>query len=453
MNRLMELMGIDKAIATVLLGRLWGILSGIITIIIVAKFLTPVEQGFYYSFSSILAFQMLFELGMGMVITQFASHEMAFLNWSPNGILDGDIQAKSRLYSLLMMVMKWYGFISILFLLCVLPFGWIFFTLNSHDINVSWQLAWGWLVLSASLNILLVPLFAILEGCGRVAEVAKLRMAQNIFGSCVAWLVFTIGGGLLAMSAMNTAMFIITLSYLLQNYTNFFRDIFNGDIQTSKICWKSEIWPFQWKVAITWISGFFIVQTFVPILFAYRGALEAGQMGMSLSISAALASIGTAWMSAKAPKFGNLIVLKRYQELDTLFSRTLIQSALVVVTGGIALLLGHWLIIGLGSRMVDRILPALPFGLLIATVIVNHIIFAEATYMRSHKVEPFMWLTIVVGLLVALITLVVGKSHGATGMMLGYFLVTLIVGLGWGTWIFLTNRLVWHGAKNEVLIE
>jgi hypothetical protein len=64
-----------------------------------------------------------------------------------------------------------------------------------------------------------------------------------------------------------------------------------------------------------------------------------------------------------------------------------------------------------------------------------------------------MWLTIVVGLLVALITLVVGKSHGATGMMLGYFLVTLIVGLGWGTWIFLTNRLVWHGAKNEVLIE
>ena len=51
------------------------------------------------------------------------------------------------------------------------------------------------------------------------------------------------------------------------------------------------------------------------------------------------------------------------------------------------------------------------------------------------------------------ITLLVGKQYGSTGMMAGYFVITLVGGLGWGSWIFQTKRLEWHEMKYKGRIE
>lgn len=37
-----------------------------------------------------------------------------------------------------------------------------------------------------------------------------------------------------------------------------------GDFRVS---WKTEIWPLQWRIALSWLSGYFIFQLFTPILF------------------------------------------------------------------------------------------------------------------------------------------------------------------------------------------
>ncbi len=447
MKKLLNALGVDRAIAYTLLGRGWGVLSGLITLWFISRYLAPAEQGFYYTFASVLALQVVFELGMSYVVMQFASHEMANLTWTAGGILEGDEKAKSRMRSLLALVVKWYSAISLLIVLGILPAGWIFFTMNNHGTNVIWQLAWIWLVLAAALNIFITPIFAIFEGCGRVAEVARMRMTQGIMGSIAAWLMFAVGGGLLAMPVMNTVMVIVALFWLWYRYRMFFKELLSAHLPASHIGWKTEIWPFQWKVALSWLSGYFIFQLFVPVLFAYRGPLEAGQMGMSLSIAMALSSVAMAWVNTKAPLFGNLVALKRFQELDVLFFRVLRQSALVIMLGGVVLLIGDWLLVNMGSAIHERILPILPFALLICTVVINHIVFAEAAYLRSHKEEPFMWLSIAVGLLIAVITLLVGKQYGATGMMMGYFIVSL-VSLGCGTWIFRLKKSEWH--ENQV---
>lgn len=39
------------------------------------SFLTGVEQGFYYTFGSILALQVFFELGLTGIMTQYVAHE------------------------------------------------------------------------------------------------------------------------------------------------------------------------------------------------------------------------------------------------------------------------------------------------------------------------------------------------------------------------------------------
>jgi hypothetical protein len=55
--------GIDRAIAYSILARVWSSSAGIVTVLLIARFLTPAEQGYYYTFSSLVALQIVFELG------------------------------------------------------------------------------------------------------------------------------------------------------------------------------------------------------------------------------------------------------------------------------------------------------------------------------------------------------------------------------------------------------
>jgi len=51
--------------------------------VVIARFLTPSEQGYYYTFNSLVALQIVFELGFSFVILQLAAHERAQLSFLP----------------------------------------------------------------------------------------------------------------------------------------------------------------------------------------------------------------------------------------------------------------------------------------------------------------------------------------------------------------------------------
>lgn len=445
MKNILSFLGIDRAVAYTLLGRGWSSLAGLITLWFIAKSLTLSEQGFYYTFSSIIALQIIFELGMSYVVMQFASHEMVKLRWTKQGILDGDDYAKGRIRSLLSLVLKWYSVVALLIVFVVFPAGWIFFSKNDHGGDVSWRFPWLFLNFMAALNIIILPVLAILEGCGRIADVARMRMLQGITGSIFAWITLSAGGGLFSMPVLNAMSVLVALIWFWKGYYNFFKDLKTSHLN-SEVSWKKEIWPFQWKIALSWLSGYFILQLFVPLLFSYHGAKEAGQMGMSMSIVGAISSISIAWINTKAPVFGNLIALKSYRELDILFSKILKQSLVVVALGGLTAIGLKCGLTYTGSNFSERLLPIFPFTILVLITIINHLVFAEAIYLRSHKKEPFMWMSLAIGSGVCLSAVYFGREYAATGMMLGYFTVS-IVGLIWGTMIFYKKKSEWHMAE------
>ena len=70
--------------------RLWQALSGVLTIVLVAHFLTPELQGWYYSFISIAALYTLFDLGLSLVIIQITAHLFVGLNWGHKGRPEGN---------------------------------------------------------------------------------------------------------------------------------------------------------------------------------------------------------------------------------------------------------------------------------------------------------------------------------------------------------------------------
>ena len=103
-----EKLGVSKAIAYTFLARAIQGAGGILSIFFITRFLTSEEQGYYYTFGSILSIQIFIELGLGGIITQFVAHEYAHLQVSDNCKLYGDDSHLSRLSSLVRFFAKWY---------------------------------------------------------------------------------------------------------------------------------------------------------------------------------------------------------------------------------------------------------------------------------------------------------------------------------------------------------
>jgi hypothetical protein len=443
-SRLKYSIGLDRAIAFTILARGWGSLAGVVTVLLIARFLTSVEQGYYYTFSSLVALQIVFELGFSFVILQLAAHERAHLQIQTDGTIAGDLVAHSRLASVLQKAVRWYTTGAVLMAAVLLPVGFYFF--QSHrqpGIPVSWQLPWVAVVLAATLTFQMDPLFAFLEGCGRIPQVACMRFTQAFAGSLMAWAALATNHGLFAPAMIIGGQAIAGACFLFSQRT-LLMPLLRYNTTGHIVSWRREIWPFQWRIAISWLCGYFIFQLFNPVLFAYRGATEAGQMGMSLTIASALSTVAIAWMSTKASPFGTLVARHEFRTLDILFFRTLWQSALLLVVGVVVLLLGLAVVTQRFPHLAVRVLPLSIFAVLLATVFCNHLVFSEALYLRAHKREPFLPQSIAVGILTACSTLLLGKLWGAQGVTLGYFCTSGVFGLAFGTYIFITKRKQWH---------
>jgi hypothetical protein len=109
--------GIDKAVAYSVSSKIWQIIVGLVNVVLITKYITSAEQGYLYTFQSLLGFQILFDLSLSAVLVQFAGHEMAKLKWVIGGTVQGESLAKSRLASIIRISFKWYTIAAGLMLL------------------------------------------------------------------------------------------------------------------------------------------------------------------------------------------------------------------------------------------------------------------------------------------------------------------------------------------------
>ena len=440
--------GMDKSIAYTSTARIIQAAGGVITALFIARFLTGVEQGFYYTFGSILAIQTFFELGMNGIITQYVAHEASHLTWQ--GIrLEGESKYRSRLSSLLHFCFKWYGCFAVVLFLVLMIVGFVFFNRYDHTGGtVSWRIPWLILCITTSANLMIAPLFAYLEGLGKVKEVAKYRFYQISLGLFIVWACLGSGAKLLT-AAINSLTWVVVavLAFTLSSFGSILREIYRIKV-VEKVSYAKEIFPFQWKIALSWISGYFIFQLFNPVLFATDGAVVAGQMGMTLAALTGIQALSYSWTSTKVPTYSGMIEMKRYGELDTLFRRTLRQA---IGINAFCLLIFFLVIFSIrqfhitifGLYLGDRFLTTLPLLMMMIPEFANQFITAWATYLRCHKREPFLINSIVTGLLCCLSTVGLGHFFGVNGITIGYCIITLAI-TPWAYYIYTSKKKLWH---------
>lgn len=449
-NFVTQKLGIDKAIFYTLLGRGLQISTAALTVVFIIRFLSPVEQGYYYTFGSIVAIQVFFELGLTGIITQFVAHEASHLQIDAESI-KGDEYYKSRLASLLKICAKWYSMISIGMLVVLVTVGFIFFNKygeNHH--NTDWVGGWITLAIGTVLNFLVTPIVSFIEGLGKVREIAKFRMIQQIVQPFVLW------GGLwlgfkLYVPGLDALFRVLIMSVLIyySPISKILKKVWRQKI-IDRVSYRNEIFPYQWRIAVSWISGYFIFQLFNPVLFATEGPKVAGQMGMTMQALNALQALTLAWMHTKVPQISGLIALRKYCDLDKIFIKTFKQIMLlggsVLAVFVVTIILFQNMDITLfGLSVGDRFLPTFALVLMGCSTYTMFPVNCWAIYLRSHKREPLMVNSVVMGILCCMSTFILGHIYGLYGIVIGFFMLRM-VSLSWVYKVFRNKKTAWHAS-------
>lgn len=416
-RRWLALLEIDRAVFYAILLRIWQLLAGAGTILLMAHFFSGELQGYYYTFASLVAMQTFFELGLNIVVINVCSHEWAQLELDKTGTIRGDARARSRLISLGRMLFRWYGVASFLFMVVAGAVG-VYFLSAQEEVGVDWQAPWLTLAIMSGLLLWTLPFNAVLEGCNQVATVNRFRLIQAITANAAVWTVMILGGGLWAAVAATTARLICDLYLILVHYRDFFAPFFSP-ARGERISWKEEVWPLQWRLAVGGIFSYFAFFLLTPVMISYHGAVVAGQMGMTWTVVTAIQAAAMAWVQTRAPRFGMLIQNRNFSELDRAFRRVTLLAALAMVLASGT----FWVLLrGLHAfhfSIAERLLDPLPTALLLLAAFVELLASSLVYYVRAHKQEPFLVVNVISNCLVGLLVWRLGSWYGPTGAALG----------------------------------
>jgi hypothetical protein len=432
--RLREAMGLDFHVVVTLMFRGWSILAGAITMLVLPLWLTPVQQGYYYTFGSILAMQIFFELGLNQILVQLVSHEVAHLSVEQGG-LAGEPRHLDRLASLVRLMRRWYGSSAVLFAAGGGAAGLVFFSRQQSLAEAQWLGPWLLLVAASSVTLYLSPKLAMLEGTGRVGHVARLRLVQSLAGYAGLWASLYAGAGLWAVAVAPLAAAAGT-GYWLRTRGEVLRQLSRRTIAGEhQVRWRHEVFPLQWRIALSWVSGYFIFNLFTPLVFSRSGAVEAGRLGMAMTVFNAVSTIGMSWVNARSPNFTMHIARGERQALNMLFRSVAVRSSVATTALALLVLATVSVIAQVGAPAASRIAAPAVLACLAWVTVVNSVIFAVSVYMRAHREEPMLAVSIVTAALTAAVAWF-GSRGGVLPMMAWYAVVVTVVPLPWSLLLF-----------------
>lgn len=345
--------GADAGALFTLAAKLSQSIVSLLVLLAIGGYFTLELQGYYYTFLSLTAMQTFVELGLYIVVSVLASHEWSSLKLDSQGFVVGDAVARSRLSSLLRFVFAWYAIAALVFVFAA-GLGGCYFLQSVGKLPLKdWIWPWVWHIGISAALLWGMPVLAFLEGCNQVRDVAKFKLILTILSACVFLVAVLWGADLWALPAMSGSTLLLLTYYFFRTKWRFFASILNQAI-TVKVDWRLEVFPMQWRLAVSGIASYFLMSSFVPVMFYYHGPAVAGQMGMSLQILQAIQSIALIWLSVQGPKLAMLVASGQHSAMNSVWADATILSCSAMVLGG-----GHWLY---RSMRFTILISGLPIG-------------------------------------------------------------------------------------------
>lgn len=412
----------DKDLVNTAINQLYRLVSGPLMLLFIPLYLTQEEQGYWYTFSSVAALAVFADLGFSHIILQFSAYEFAFLKFNNNTIACGDEIHLRKLADFFRFSVK-YMFRMIGIVFPIIIFGGFYFINQNQSSSIDWITPWFIYSVFSGLVFANSCILGFLEGCNSVANIQKIRFIITL---CTTLTVLTCLYFEFKLYALAFSLVISTLVgiYLIyKNYRLFIKQL----LEISKVkfyCWKRDFYPLIWRYGISWCSGYFLLQLFVPLSFKFYGSIEAGKVGFSLAAWWAMFSISCIFLNRNLPAINMLISKKCMFEAGELLKDILKKCIFVFTILATVFLMSSFLLkekIFLFERLLDyKILILLFFCNLIQLVIT-----ILATFLRAHKKEPMAFIFFIEAVIVSSSTLYIAMNHSIEMLFIGYILGSL----------------------------
>ncbi len=439
-QRLARLGGIDRAVAFAVLARFWQLLTGPVTQMLIILRFTTSTQDYYYAFNTMLGMQVFVELGLHVVLINLASREWARLSLL-DGRITGDSHSLARLVTLGRMMQRWYLTVAVLLAIVLTIAGAFYFSnIDKRRLTelataetVGWLVPWFCLVLLNGLQLSLLPMTAILEGCHQLGPINRIRLWQGVFGTFVVWALISTGFGLWALVGSAMVRTLGELYLVRVQYREFFSAFRGPKPAGIGLDWKKEVLPLQWRMAVQGVVAWGASQMPVLVILHYHPSSgEAGRLGMTWTILTAFQSASMALIETRRPLFGSLIANDAHNELDTSFARYTKLSMLFLTVALMTFCSFVWFAgtrtEWLPLRISQHLLPILPTVLFSIAFIAYQFVMCLGIYVRAHRVDPFLIASVVSCLVLAGSEFWLGRHYGALGVSAAYVAgVTLIL--------------------------
>lgn len=422
----------NAAVIYGMIGRLWLVLTGPVTIVFLAVYFTPYAQGYFLTFMTLAAARTIAELGLGQVIIV----KVAQLH-QPSNVTANIVSP--RMVGLIRFTAKWFAGAGILVgaLLCI--GGTVLLGAGNSLPTTEWLMPWivlSWLVgLDVALSGLLYPI----EGAGMVRSVYFCRMVRSFVNSLVLWLFIVLGFQLWSIGIALVGSLVWTAIYLLVRGDLVLAALRPG-ASVEKIDWVSEVFPAHWRIALSSVAEYISFYTVVPLMYVMHGALIAGQLGVTWQLALAVSSIAGAIVLARFPEFSRLVGAGSIRELDRLFLSTSLISMAVCLLGTVCVGLGLLVLQETHLQIANRLLPLHEVAVVMLGVLIWHSNLAIVAYLRAHGGDPYLPASLTGAALLFISNITLGRWFGPAGLVWGYAIMGACVMVPFGLYLLQRKR-------------
>lgn len=380
--------------------------SGLILMLTVALLLDTHTQGIYFTTVSLLSAQIFADMGITFALITFLSHESSKIDLKNRKFnFVKDYNPNNILY-ILKFSKFWFKVFGVILAISLLIIGLLLFKGESIEVKI----IYGFLCLNLYYILQQQKYIILLEGINK-NEIAHNIKSISLIISSVCFFVCVIlklelASLLISQVCFMLAMYIGTSKTLDKRYL---QNLMDRSIR-SDINWKTDIFPFQSKIAISSICGFVTFQFYVPITYSHFGAVEAGKLGLSLQLCSAISSVASFWFVAELPFLGSLVGTKRIRQAQLLVLNVIKKSLFSYVMLSVCFVLSWWPLKLYLNDIADRMISDRNLILLIISFGFSTISIIMAQFVRLKKTEPFMRISIINASLTCLLLIFIGNE-------------------------------------------
>lgn len=420
LSKVKSFLNLDTNVILSIITRIWSIIKTPLSIIFITKFLTPVYQGYWYTFLSMAALTVFAEMGFTTIIVQYVSHEFAHLSLEKDNTVSGDDERMQKFVGLIRFCISRYLIIIPIGILIILAVGFIFFksTLYSEQLTLVWILY----ACSGGLTLFTSLLSCIIQGINKVKDVLQINLYANVISTISIWIILILGGNIWALTVSSLIFCLASFLFFWIRCGRFFRQVYTYPIK-NKFNWGREVYKLQTHYSLSWIAGYFVFNFVTPVTLYFLGPVMAGRVGITFTTTAAILQMAYSWVANKIPELNMHISLKKPDVARSIF-RSLNVSSLFFFG-----LCSVMMLAGLSLNLFNLQMKFLPIGI-VAIVLVSEfakLLFGNwAVYLRAYKVEPYLLLSLINGFLTLVIFLVCLDVYRSFNLALIIFTVLQI---------------------------